>query len=36
MTYTVKSGDSMARIATKHNVSVGALIRANRRSKTRP
>ena len=27
--YTVKSGDSMSKIAVKHGVSVGALIRAN-------
>ena len=29
MVYTVKSGDSMAKIAAKHGISVGALVRAN-------
>jgi uncharacterized protein (TIGR02594 family) len=29
LVYTVKSGDSMSKIAVKHGVSVGALIRAN-------
>jgi len=29
MTYTVKSGDSMAKIAAAHGVTIGALLRAN-------